>query len=66
MWDPPGPGGELVSLALQDGFLTTERPGKPSISVLTVPGMGQTPSRSQINEWMIDSGDEPTAQGLLQ
>lgn len=45
-WDPPGPGGELVSLALQDGFLTTGRPGKPSISVLTVPGTGQTPPRS--------------------
>ena len=28
MWDLPGPGIELVSLALQSGCLTTEPPGK--------------------------------------
>ena len=31
MWDLPRPGIELVSLALQDGFLTTGPPGKPKI-----------------------------------
>jgi len=30
MWDLPRPGIELVSLALADGFLSTETPGKPS------------------------------------
>ena len=30
MWDLPGPGIELVSPALQGGFLTTGPPGKPS------------------------------------
>ena len=28
-WDLPGPGTEAVSLALADGFFTTEPPGKP-------------------------------------
>ena len=29
-WDPPGPGIEPVSPALQEGFLTTGPPGKPT------------------------------------
>ena len=29
MWDLPGPGMELMSLALQGRFLTTGKPGKP-------------------------------------
>ena len=29
MWNLPGPGIEPVSLALAEGFLTTESPGKP-------------------------------------
>jgi len=35
MWDLPRPGIEPVSLALQDGFLMTGLPGKPSSGVLT-------------------------------
>ena len=30
MWDPPGPGIEPVAPALQEGFLTTGPPGKPT------------------------------------
>ena len=32
MWDLPGSGIELVSLALAGGFFTTEPPGKPRIN----------------------------------
>ena len=32
MWDPPGPGLELVSPALAEGFLTTEPREKPCVS----------------------------------
>ena len=34
MWNLPGPGIELMSLALQGRFLTTELPGKPCIWAL--------------------------------
>ena len=30
MWDPPGPGTEPVAPTLQQGFLTTGPPGKPT------------------------------------
>ena len=33
MWDLPGSGMELVSLALQRGFLTMRPPGKPHIII---------------------------------
>ena len=33
MWDLPGPGLEPMSPALAGGFLTTEPPGKPLISI---------------------------------
>ena len=34
MWDPPRLGIELVSPALQGGFLTTGPPGKPQIAYI--------------------------------
>ena len=33
MWDLPGPGLELVSPALADGFLSTVPPGKPTVGI---------------------------------
>ena len=35
MWDPPGPGIELVSPALAGRFFTTEPPGKPYLRFLS-------------------------------
>ena len=44
MWDLPGPGIELVSLALAGGFLTTVPPGKSPHSVLHTISVGsETP-----------------------
>ena len=35
-WDPPGPGIEPASLALAGGFFTTEPPGKPPDTLLSI------------------------------
>ena len=49
-WDPPGPGIEPVSPALAGGFFTTEPPGKPPDTLLSISFGG-----AWIQRWVVFS-----------